>query len=255
MDEIVNVKLASYTANCAATAVFSKITDTTVNFEPAKTFTIQNCNGDYVITYVSKFNTNYEITRIFRGDVGYRQLYQSNANDIYNSLTFYPEGGPVGPTETYTNTDYGFAFVHPHLDSACCNVPAPTLKNPEKIISLGNKYTYVDKNNFDGIGFYAFRLNDQYNFQQYVTNNRKALTDDYMVVRGVPPKAQDTEMKIGGKNAILLHGYSWQGNDLIFVDVEKDFGKSYALIISIKNTSGDAFQKTIDDLLKSFKFN
>jgi hypothetical protein len=255
LDDVAAVKQESYKTICASTAVFSKITETTLNLEKARTFSIQNCNGDYVITYVLKFNTFYEITQIFRGDLGYRQLYQSTSGDIYNSLKFYSENiGELGPTETYTDKEHGFSFQHPHLDAACCELPIPTLRNPEKIVSLGDRYTYVDSNNFDGIGIWTLSLNTQSTYKDFVNNSRKTLVDDYKVVRGVPPKTQDIDVKVGSINGIMLRGYTWQGNDLIYVEVPKQDNRSYVLIISVKNKSGDAFTKTVDDILKSFTF-
>ena len=255
LDETARVKQEGYKALCPSTSIFGDIERTTINLESARTFNIQNCNGDYSITYTLKFDTNYEITRIYRGDVGYRQLYQSIANDIYNSLTFYPEDtGKVGPTETFKDTTHGFSFDHPHLDATCCHVPVPTLNKPKEIVSLGNKYTFVDNNNFDGIGFFVYNSGMQDTYENYLTKSQKALVDDYVIVKGTPPQTSASKVQVGDKEGILLHGYSWQGNDLVFVNVPKDRNEGYVLIISIKNYSGESFAKTVSDILKSVKF-
>ena len=123
----------------------------------------------------------------------------------------------------------------------------------EILFTIGDAETYVDENNFDAITIYrdADKKNDYYN---YLESQKNLLTDDYIVTMGEPPKPEIREMQIGGKNATMLRGYSWRGNDLIYINISREGESNRILVISTKNLSGDSFDNVITGVLNSFKF-
>jgi len=59
---------------------------------------------------------------------------------------------------------------------------------------------------------------------------------------------------VGNRKGTMLKGYSWRGNDLIYVELFGEKLSDYALVISIKNISGDSFDNVVTEILKSFRF-
>ncbi len=253
IDDIAEVKKEAVAESCPTTATYSDIVEVTIDGTEGRSFEAYNCDGDFTITYILKNNTYYEFAQFYKGDIGYKQTQKAITQEILDSVRFYPDPSvPKGPVQTYTNNDYKFSFEHPWLDSQCCDVSGPAYDS-EKLIVLGDKSTYLDKDHQDAIGIYIHHYLNYDSYDSYLDKQRKSLADDYVVVRGTQPKLQEISLKVGGRDAILLRGYSWRDNDLIYVDLGPG-GKEGALVISVKNTSGEEFQKVVDEILSSFKF-
>ena len=253
LDQISLVKNSSFVANCAETAEISKVETGVVSTSESRTFDVINCNGDYRLTYVSKFGYFYEFMQFFKGDFGYKQRYRAATEDILRSIKFYPER-ETGPTETFSNEKYGFSFEYPSEYSAeCCDITGAILDRSEKLIVLGNTESIIDQNTFDGFGIFIEKPSSVIGFDEYLELQRKTLIDDYVVVKGRAPEPEDVSVKVGEKDAVILKNYSWRGNDLIFVDISTE-NSSKVLIISVLNTSGDDFTEIFNTILRSFKF-
>ncbi|HOV97741.1 MAG TPA: hypothetical protein PLW49_01865, partial [bacterium] len=113
--------------------------------------------------------------------------------------------------------------------------------------------TYVDENNLDAITIYE-DSNREINFDAYMEKQKTLLVDDYIVTMGESPKPEIRAIKVGDRDAIMLRGYSWRGNDLIYLNISNDDRASKILVISIKNISGESFTNITNEILKSFKF-
>jgi hypothetical protein len=261
IDEIAKIKKESFADACPDTSTFSEIKTSLVDTVDARNFNVQNCGVDYKVTYVPRFFVYYEFLEIYKGDVGYKQLYEAKTDEILKSLKFYPEISnekPEDPYVTFVNQQYNFSFQHPHFDDKCCELPLSTSNTARSIVVLADKNSVKDKNNFDGFGVYVDSYENGGTFNSYVDKQKQTLIDDYTVVKGMkPPQATETLIQVGGRDSILLKGYSWQGNDLIYVNLTPDAQEEqngYILIISEKNSSGETFQKVFDKVLDSFKY-
>ncbi len=253
LDEITQVKKDSFVAECPNTATVFKTEETTVDGVDSRTFEVIDCNLDYKITYLVKDGINYEFAQMYKGDIGYKQFYKAQTEEIMNSLTFNVDYVDMGPTETYTSEGLGFSFEHPFFSSDCCKMAFPISEKSTKLLVLGDKDNFIDENNFDGFGIFvdSYRLDT---FDTYLEQQEKTFIDDYIVVRGEVPTLEDISIKVGDRDAVLLKGYSWREYTMVYVDITKKEGQGRSLIISIKNTSGDSFEKKINEILKSFKF-
>jgi hypothetical protein len=254
LDEIVQVKKDSFIAKCPQTAVLSDAVSTTIDGVEGRTFDVTNCGADYKLTYVVKGVLNYEFAQIVKGDIGYKQVYKAETEDILNSIKFYPDKTDEGPLETYRNEVYGFQFKHPKFNLECCDLAKPVSQDSEKIIVLGDTNNFVDKSNFDGIGIFIEDTYGEETVSAYIETQKKTLVDDYIVVKGVAPKLEEKALKVGNKDGVMLKGYSWRGEDYVYVNISPDPSRKSMLIISIKNTSGREFEKKVDEILKSFEF-
>jgi len=254
LDEIVQVKKDAFIAKCPKTATLSDITDTTIDGVEGKTFEVTNCGTDYKVAYVVKGALNYEFAQIFKGDIGYKQVYKAETEDILNSVKFYPDKTDEGPLETFRSEENGFQFKHPKFSSECCDLTGPVSERSTKLVILGDPLTFVNKDNFDGIGIFIDKTYEQIDFNGYLDIQKRTLIDDYIVVKGEAPKLEEKILKIGNRDGVMLKGYSWRGNDLIYVDISRESISRIILVISIKNLSGVSFEKKVNEIFKSFEY-
>ena len=254
LDQITQVKKDAFVAECPETATVSDTTEVTIDGIDGRSFEVINCELDYKITYLVKDGINYEFAQMYKGDIGYKQYYKAKTEEIMNSIKFYIDNVEKGPTETYTNDEYGFSLEHPLFASDCCDMAAPITDKSTAIVVLGDTKTLIDRSNFDGFGIFIDDTHYKKDFNTYLDEQEKTFIDDYKVVRGETPKLENISIKVGDRDAVMLKGYSWRGYTFVYVDITKKEGNETSLIISIKNTSGDSFERTMDEILKSFKF-
>jgi hypothetical protein len=257
LDDIAKVKKESVVTGCPESAEFSETFPVKINDVDSRFFEVKNCRGDFTITYTPKIGVFYAFEQIYKGDLGYKQKQKASTQEILDSMRFYPEPtGPEQPYDTYTNELNKFSFEHPKFDDKCCNLEGPpTNTGAVKIVTLADKSTFVDINNFDGISVFSYRLSDEKKetFDSFLEKQKKTLIDDYVVVRGTTPKLQEVSLKLGDKDAVLLRGYSWRDTDLIYCHIGSTNDK-VVLILSVKNMTGDKFAEKVDRILSSFKF-
>ena len=251
--QVTQVKKDAFVTKCPSTATFSATGDTTIKSLKGLTFDIQNCGADYKVSYVLKSGVIYEFAQIYKGDVGYRQVYRAATDDIMLSLRFYPDAVDIGPLETFSSPANDFTFKYPiTFKSNCCDISALASNKPT-LVTLGDPATLIDRNNFDG---FAVQM-DNYReggTNAYLDKQRKTLIDDYIVVKGEAPTLHETSIKVGDKDAILMKGYAWNGNNIVYVPIITDNNSGKVLIISIKNISGESFDLKMNEVLKSFTF-
>lgn len=255
IDEIAQVKKEAFVSSCPKAAILTETETSYINGVEGRSFEVKNCGSDFKVTYVVKNGLNYEFSQIFKGDLGFRQAYKAETENIIDSIKFYPEEVvDPGPLETYQNDTLKFSFDFPRsLSKDCCNASGPISSKASLLISLGNSDTYVDNNNFDSVTVYSDDKKD-IDFYTYLENQKKLLVDDYLITRGQAPKNEIREIIVGDRKATMLRGYSWRGNDLIYVELTGEKVDRYIMVISIKNISGDSFENIVSEILKSFKF-
>jgi hypothetical protein len=256
IDEITQVKKDAFVAMCPETATLTKTVGVNINGVDGRTFEVLNCEADYKVSYVVKNGLNYEFAQIFKGDIGYKQLYKAETENILRSVEFYPdEPIELGPTETYDSKNYRLSFVYPRtLDAECCSITGPISSTANILLTLGETENRVNEDNYDIIGFFADR-NTVGDFNAYIEKQKSLLTDDYLVTMGQQPlNPQIRSVKVGDREGIMLRGYSWRENDLIYVDITPTGKKNLVLVISIKNITGEGFEDITDSILDSFEF-
>jgi len=254
IDEIALVKKESFIASCPKAAILTETEVSYIDGVEGRSFEVKNCGSDFKVTYVVKNGLNYEFSQIFKGDLGFRQAYKAETENIIDSIKFYEEYVDPGPLDTYQNDTLGFSFDFPrHLSKECCSATGPVSDKAYKIFTIGDSNTYIDENNFDAISFYV-EERSKVGFYDYVEQQKTLLADDFVVTRGEPPKPEVRDIKVGDRDAKMLKGYSWRGNDLIYIDVSNEKRYDTFLVISTKNASGESFEIVITGILESFRF-
>ncbi|HLD50749.1 hypothetical protein A3K34_03600 [candidate division WWE3 bacterium RIFOXYC1_FULL_40_10] len=216
-------------------------------------FEANKCGGDYKYIYVPRFYAYYELELIAKGDFGYTERYSRTMGEVVDSLKFFSEDPPGWtPFIVFDNAKYLFSFKHPRFDSNCCDVPGPKFEknSPTNLGSLVDPTTKIDSKNFDGITLYADKETGR-SFDQYVERQKTLFNDEYVIVKGENPKTSQEEFTVGGKRAIRIKGYSWKGNDLIYLDT---LDRGAVITVSVNNLTGESFEIKLKGMLESFEF-
>lgn len=253
LDKITKIKLDSFKSKCPETASFGDISKTLLDTVAARNFTVSNCDVDYEVTYSPRFGIYYEILQIYKGDLGIKQQYKSITDEILLSFRYFPEDDEtiIEPFQTYINERDKFLFKHPNFDSECCDFPKPTSQgNPVKIIVLGEKETFADKDNFNGFAVFVEKIGKE-GYDSYLSIQKQSLKEDYSIVTGNQPITEDLNIKLGELEGALLKGYSWRGYNMIYLKLPRT---EKALILTIKNTTGEKFDETMRKVYESFEF-
>jgi len=251
-------KKSSFAFNCPDLAEISDITATKIDGLAAQTFSVINCNSDFKVTFVVSKNFVYEIDQIFRGDIGFKQKYETDTDEIVLSLKIDRElPPPEDPIVTFASTAHGFSFMHPRFNTECCQVPSPIYGN---FLNTG-RFHFVDtslgvpeKNKpFDGFGIFVDINGGEtpMPFETYLDNEKKALLEDYRIITGRNPDESEEKIKIGGVEAVLLKGYAWWG-DVIMLQIPNT---SRVMLISKTEFLPGSFRDVFNDIMNSFTFN
>ena len=266
LDKIVEIKRESFRIQCPSTAVISLAQDSLVDSINSKFFTVSNCNVDYIVSYVPRFGIYYEIAQIFRGDVGVGQQHRAKTQELLTSFRFFPEDSPkpYDPNITYFHEGYNFSIKYPdNMDTGCCDLQGPAEANNQakgkdtgKLLVAAYLPTFKDKNNFDGFALFLQNVSSRQNttFGDYIAEQKQKLYEDYKVVTGNEPVGTEEDIQVGKLTGHVLHGYHWQGSDIIFVDLSDGQRSKVYLSIVIKNVSGEEFTQVMNKILSTFEF-
>jgi len=239
LESAVNVKRDSFVASCPETADITDIVDTKISDLEGRGFKIYSCNADYSVNYVAYGNYIYEITQIFKGDVGFKQVYKAKTNQILQSINI-EQNIPDTPTHIAYASPYGFSFLYPsYFDSDYVDVPEPPQVTAKKLIVI------AENDNTNAAGFFYAKMDTELNFESYVQQQTQLLIDDYTVVKGRAPDGIKTELTVDTAGAVVLTNYTWEGNTLIFIPLNKP---GRALVISKTNMSDELFNNILESI-------
>jgi len=251
IESILTSKMEGLRQKCLESSNFTVAEKTTLDSVEGKRFSITNCEGNWRVTYIPRFYSYYEIEQFMRGDFGYIEKYSNETDDIVKTIKFYADEPPAyGEFETFYDKENKYSLDHRHYNSVCCAVPEPPTGSFQKRIVLADPSSIIDAQNFDGFGVFII---DSGNFDELVGLHKRTLRDEYVVINGIEPTTQEKTLEIGGNQAVWLKGYSWKGNDLIYINQVKDNG--FVMILSIENKSGVAFEKKLEEIFSRMKFN
>lgn len=243
IDELILVKRENYMANCPPTAQITDVASAQINGFATKQFAIENCNSNLIVSYLSLNDYIYEIIQIYKGDIGFEQVYKLDTIKITDTMNFIFVGEKLlqSPFVKFEDVQSGFSFEYPiELDTVCCAVAPPPYGKPEKIIVL------AEQSNDKALGLFIDKNLEALSLEEYVAKQKTLLVDDYTVVKGFAPQGTQQDFETHNLKGILLQDFSWKENDLIFVRLVKE---NRILILSkteIGNTS-------LDPILKSLK--
>jgi len=258
LDVVASVKRDSFYAECGENVQMSAVRADVVNDLEARTFDVRNCNGDFKVTYTSKFGIYYELVQLYRGDLGFIQQYKITTEEMMKSLAFHPDDIIVEPPfKEYQDVQSDVSFTYPkELSADCCSVPEPNTRT-RNIVTMGIKET-EEKYAAFGIFYESKRLTsgrEDRTFDEYVQQQKEALIADYKIVNdGREPTLIEEQLNVNGLFAVRFKGLSWKGNDVILVNVTTDTRHNYFYSISVMNKLGPDFETTLKDILGTMSF-
>ncbi len=240
IDSVVSLKREWYVEQCDQSANVTGIKSVVLNEVEGKGFEVFNCNSDYRVAYYAANDLVYEVTQVYKGDIGFEQLYKTTVGLINDSVLINITPPDTGPYTLFENVREGFSFEYDKtMDNECCFVPSP----PDRTAKIN--ITLSEGSNLAAIGFFTIRSDPAKTLLEYLEEKKQILIDDYKVIKGHEPNGTVTEFKLGGQKAYYLSGYSWKGNDLIYTTLPKS--NSY-LIISKTNLSDENYQAIVNSL-------
>lgn len=254
IEKIAEVKRESFYQECGTNSQISNIRSDVIDNNLAKSFDVRNCNGDFKVSYTSKFGVYYEIIQLFRGNLGFIQQYRITTEDIVSTLSFYAEK-PIeqDPFKIYESRDLSFYYPQ-DLTVNCCSIPEVST-NGKLIINIGTK-DFQDR--IGGLSVFSVSKNEyrsrNMEFIDFYNEQKELLISDYKIVNnGIEPVYSEEEIKVGDRTAFRLRGISWKNNDVIFIEDTQRSGQNY-YTISVLNEIGPDFEETIKEILESFEF-
>jgi len=240
MSRVIKLKRDFYLGKCPETASVTDIVGINVSDLEGRGFNIYSCNSDYSIDYVTANGLIYEITQIYKGDVGFKQVYKAKVNQIASLVKIASEQLEQSPFTEYISDD-GFSFSYPRaMDSQYSNVPNPPYDRVQKVITL------AENDDTNAVGFFYIRAYSGFNFDEFVSEQNQILIDDYTVVKGSAPQGSKEEFVVDNQKAVKLTGYSWKGNNLIYIEMPEENG---TLVLSYTNISQDVLNSIIDSIV------
>lgn len=242
LENTAEIKRTELTENCPTSSSIGDIEESILDGFTTFKFRVEDCLSNRIYTYVRVGDNIFEIVQTFKGDIGFRQVYESETNLVYNSIDFlYEDPNTLDPYIEHKIRSVNFKFSYPRLMSTdCCNTPEPPIGRPIKDIIIG------DSENFGAIGFYIESVDKVGNLDTYTNTLITALTDDHIIAKGTPPEGIKTEMTISGIEAVKLENYSWRENNLIVVPSSET--KRYLVISYTNNIDKDILNGIIESL-------
>lgn len=260
MEEITKRKSDSYKQSCRSTPKVSEIQKTTFDDYAALIFTVEGCPMDYREMFLQK-NSNYiEVIQMYAGDIGYKQKYKSTTDEILGTLNFYEDIAPeLLNNDLFRSDKFGFSFLHPKLDSTCCNILGPVKGKTEKLVVLARhpKTGTINDKKFDGLAVYEEENYAKQSFDEYVSDQKLAYIADYKLVVGKEPITSEKKIKVGKRDGVILMGYAWWADVVLVPLTVQSAGINYPRFLVILKTEEKpgSFTETFEKILESFKFD
>lgn len=216
--DLIQKRLEAYRIFCPENSNFGQITDTNVTGKIAKTFEITECNLiNYRETYVLDRGNVFQLTQVYRGDLGFRQAYRGKLTEIQQKFNFI--NIPPSQTQwiTFTSTKY-FSFEHPTLDLKCCS---RKLGGNSKVIAVAaNSADFGNKisTSYDSVSFFSIE-EKTIPYENVIQNEKARLIEEYKIVNNrTPINLVEENITVDGQPAIRLKGYSWWADEIVYID-------------------------------------
>lgn len=251
---LIATKRKNYTFNCNDSAQVSLAYPSQVDSIPGFGFLVTNCLSDFKETLVSSNNYIYEFVQEYRGDIGYKQKYEKDTDELLASVSMNKEAPlPESPFVVFADDTYKFEFTHPRLNTKCCKVPEPFEYDADAswyFASVPGALPTPGKP-FDGFGIFIDTLKGDITFQSYLDAQKVSLKTLYTLTTGKSPENYKTsEIKVGNLTGTLLENYAWWG-DVVYVQLPSS---RKVMVISKTEYLPGSFKELFNSILDTFKF-
>ena len=248
LNQFASTRLEAMKLNCPETATHSPIKEEKMGEYGSLNFQIDYCEGYFRNYYISFGEKFFEISRFYKGDIGFRQQYEIATEEIIKTITLLPQRFDVSEfLKSVSDTESRITFEYPsHLVNNCA-VPMPTDTQYRVILSMCEETAKEA-----GIIIAVIPLRKEVTFESITQTEIDKMSDDFFAAKGYPVQGNIERFEFNGETAVKVTGYSWKDAYYIFVNSEGARGTDLVLI-GVKEGSAD-FKTTIENILNSIKF-
>lgn len=253
VDQIAIEKRNRYLIDCPDTATISEITGRTISGVSGRTFSVENCGVSYIQSFIVRDSTLFEFDQVYRGDLGFRQIYVNESNEIVNMFRLINtiEPTPVNTWVTYNGREY--SFKHPTgLDGTCCTLKGTLGSKPaKKVVVLADPKSLkgTDNSQFNGFGVFEVDNSEHVSFDSYVNDQKSLLEENYRIVIGRNPNTSVNEITVGDQRIVILREYAWWG-DVAITQLKSVDSDRFLVFIKTEVDEG-SFEATFMEMLKT----
>lgn len=256
ISDLTQKKHDSYFLNCPGRSRISDIEYRNISGFESQIFSVENCGQDYRETFVLREATVYEIVQVYQGNLGYKQVYQSITDQMRESFQFTNLKGPTAPDQWIQVTDItaGYRLSHPNLDTGCCNLPNLPFGDNEKEAVFADPETVIEGSDkpFDGFAVFTSDLDPGETYENYLTQMKQALTEEYRIITGKnPTNTEEEDITVDGRPAKVLRGYLWYGNGEVVIIDHPDPERITVLTKTeaTENSFDETFSQIVDSIV------
>lgn len=248
LNQFASTRLEAMKLNCPETATYSAINEGTMGQYGSLNFQIDYCDGYYRNYYISFGGKFFEISRFYKGDIGFRQQYEIATEEIIKTITLLPQRFDVSEfLKSVSDTESRVAFEYPSHLVNNCSVPLPTDTQYRVILSMCEEAAKEA-----GVIIAVIPLRKEVTFESITQTEINKMSDDFFAAKGYPVQGNIERFEFNGEAAVKVTGYSWKDAYYIFVNSEGTRGAELVLV-GVKEGSAD-FKTTIENILNSIKF-
>ncbi len=246
-------KREKYSLECPGIVEIGDVYGSNISGVDATSFNVINCPQNYVESFVQFRGNVIEFAQIYRGDIGFRQSYKAQTEQILRSIEWEHNPAEQPEIEQFTHREFQLSFIHPLLNTSCCSVTSPSLQGLRKVVVLADPARKNDEGEvLDKFGIFAYPVKRE-SFQLFLNQQKQALIQEYKVVEERnPTDLSEQRVQIGGYDAFKLVNYAWWG-DVIYMD-HPNSDADYFLVFVMPNEVSDEFRGVINEVLSTFEF-
>jgi len=248
LNQFASTRLEAMRTTCPESTIYSGITDGKMGEYDTLYYQIDYCNGYYRNHYIDFGGKFFEVSKFYKGDVGFRQQYDIITEEIIKSITLLPQRFEVTEfLKSVSDVQSGVKFEYPSYLVNDCLVPMPTDTRYRVILSVCEE-TQKDA----GVVISVTPVQRGATFDGLLQTEINKMSDDFFAAKGCPPNGSQENFTFNGEAAVKVTGYSWKDAYYIFVNTEGPKGAEL-VVVGVKEGSAE-FKTTVNNILNSIKF-
>jgi len=249
--ELAQRKREKYLLECSDVASIGSLYKRNIDGNWAQSFEVVNCPQDFIENFTVFKGNIVEITQIFRGDIGFKQSYKAQTEEILRSFKWLRDPEEEPDIATFRSEEYQLEFIHPVLELNAASVTPPSIENLVKVVVLVDPARKNEAGEvLDKVGIFAVPKGSK-SFALFINEEKQSLIQEYKVVEGKNPTGLSEEVVlIGGVDGLKLVNYAWWG-EVIYLDHPT---ADYFLIFVLPDGISDEFVEVLSEIFDTFVF-